>query len=139
MMKQVVEFLANNWSIIIAVIAILVVAGVAVYKFLQLPTSAQIEKVKKCLLAWVISAEADLGGGTGKVKLSVVYGYFVTAFPILKNFVSFETFSGWVDEALDTMREMLKENTNLKQVVEGTVPTVGEAVTPLQEFPSETQ
>ena len=138
-MKQVVEFLANNWSIIIAVIAILVVAGVAVYKFLQLPTSAQIEKVKKCLLAWVISAEADLGGGTGKVKLSVVYGYFVTAFPILKNFVSFETFSGWVDEALDTMREMLKENTNLKQVVEGTVLTVGEAVTPLQEFPIETQ
>lgn len=138
-MKQVVEFLANNWSIIIAVIAILVVAGVAVYKFLQLPTSAQIEKVKKCLLAWVISAEADLGGGTGKVKLSVVYGYFVTAFPILKNFVSFETFSGWVDEALDTMRKMLKENTNLKQVVEGTVLTVGEAVTPLQEFPSETQ
>lgn len=139
MMKQIVEFLANNWSIIIAVIAILVVAGVAVYKFLQLPTSAQIEKVKKCLLAWVISAEADLGGGTGKVKLSVVYGYFVTAFPILKNFVSFETFSGWVDEALDTMREMLKENTNLKQVVEGTVLAVGEAVAPLQEFPSETQ
>lgn len=139
MMKQIVEFLANNWSIIIAVIAILVVAGVAVYKFLQLPTNAQIEKVKKCLLAWVISAEADLGGGTGKVKLSVVYGYFVTAFPILKNFVSFETFSRWVDEALDIMREMLKENTNLKQVVEGTVLTVGEAVAPLQEFPSETQ
>lgn len=139
MMRQIVEFLANNWSIIIAVIAILVVAGVAVYKFLQLPTNAQIEKVKKCLLAWVISAEADLGGGTGKVKLSVVYGYFVTAFPILKNFVSFETFSRWVDEALDIMREMLKENTNLKQVVEGTVLTVGEAVTPLQEFPSETQ
>lgn len=139
MMKQIVEFLANNWSIIIAVIAILVVAGVAVYKFLQLPTNAQIEKVKKCLLAWVISAEVDLGGGTGKVKLSVVYGYFVTAFPILKNFVSFETFSRWVDEALDIMREMLKENTNLKQVVEGTVLTVGEAVTPLQEFPSETQ
>lgn len=139
MMKQIVEFLANNWSIIIAVIAILVVAGVAVYKFLQLPTNAQIEKVKKCLLAWVISAEADLGGGTGKVKLSVVYGYFVTAFPILKNFVSFETFSRWVDEALDIMREMLKENTNLKQVVEDTVLTVGEAVAPLQEFPSETQ
>ena len=139
MMKQIVEFLANNWSIIIAVIAILVVAGVAVYKFLQLPTNAQIEKVKKCLLAWVISAEADLGGGTGKVKLSVVYGYFVTAFPILKNFVSFETFSRWVDEALDIMREMLKENTNLKQVVEGAVLTVGEAVAPLQEFPSETQ
>ena len=139
MMKQIVEFLANNWSIIIAVIAILVVAGVAVYKFLQLPTSAQVEKVKKCLLAWVISAEADLGGGTGKVKLSVVYGYFVTAFPILKNFVSFETFSRWVDEALDIMREMLKENTNLKQVIEGTVLTVREAVTPLQEFPSETQ
>ena len=138
-MKQFVEFLANNWSIIIAVIAILVVAGVAVYKFLQLPISVQIKKVKKCLLAWVISAEADLGGGTCKVKLSVVYGYFVIAFPILKNFVSFETFSRWVDEALDTMREMLKENPNLKQVVEGTVLTVGEAVAPLQEFPSETQ
>lgn len=118
-MKNMVEFVANNWSVIIAVVAVVVVAGVAVYAFLKLPTNQQTTKVKKCLLAWVIAAEADLGGGTGKVKLSTVYGMFVTAFPVLKNFISFETFSEWVDEALEEMRNMLEQNENLRTVVEG--------------------
>lgn len=118
-MKSIIEFVATNWSVIIAGIAILAAAGVTVKKFMELPTEKQIEKVKKCLLNWVIEAEADLGGGTGKVKLSAVYGYFVTAFPILKNFISFELFSIWVDEALDEMREMLEQNTQLREVVEG--------------------
>lgn len=118
MMKNVAEWLLNNWSLVIAVIAIIVVVGVAVYKFFQLPTNKQVEKIKKCLLAWVIEAERDLGGGTGKAKLSTVYGIFVTSFPILKNFISFDTFSQWVDDALVEMRRMLEENPQLKNIVE---------------------
>ena len=117
-MKNAAEWLVNNWSIIIAVIAIIVVIVVAVYKFFQLPTNKQVEKIKKCLLAWVIEAEKELGGGTGKAKLSNVYGIFVTSFPVLKNFISFEMFSHWVDDALVEMRKMLEENPQLRNIVD---------------------
>ena len=36
------EFLVNYWYVIVGVIAVLVVAGFAIYKFAGLPTSAQI-------------------------------------------------------------------------------------------------
>lgn len=127
-MTNVVMWIANNWAVIVGLIALVTVVILAIRAFMKLPTSAQKEKVKKCLLAWVIQAEKELGGGTGKVKLSTVYGTFVTAFPILKNFISFETFSLWVDDALDEMRKMLEQNENLKQVVEGIQLEVGEAI-----------
>lgn len=127
-MTNVVMWIANNWAVIVGLIALVAVVILAIWAFMKLPTSAQKEKVRKCLLAWVIQAEKELGGGTGKVKLSTVYGTFVTAFPILKNFISFETFSLWVDDALDEMRKMLEQNENLKQVVEGIQLEVGEAI-----------
>ena len=105
-MTNVVMWITNNWAVIVGLIALAVAIGIAIRTFIKLPTSAQKEKVRKCLLAWVIQAERELGGGTGKVKLSTVYGTFVTAFPILKNFISFETFSEWVDDALDEMRKL---------------------------------
>lgn len=127
-MTNVVMWIANNWAVIVGLIALIAVVVLAIRAFMKLPTSAQKEKVRKCLLAWVIQAEKELGGGTGKVKLSTVYGTFVTAFPILKDFISFETFSLWVDDALDEMRKMLEQNENLKQVVEGIQLEVGEAI-----------
>lgn len=127
-MTRMVMWIVNNWDVILGLIALVVVVILAVRAFVKLPTSAQKEKVRKCLLAWVIQAEKELGGGTGRVKLSTVYGTFVTAFPILKNFISFETFSEWVDDALDEMRKLLEQNENLKQVVEGIQLEVGEAI-----------
>lgn len=118
-MKEFLTWLANNWSLVVASIAVVCVVATCVYKFISLPNDKQVEKIKKCLLAWVIAAERDLGGGTGRVKLSVVYGCFVQAFPVIKNFIPFEVFSDWVDEALEEMRKMLKENGQLKTVVEG--------------------
>ena len=124
-----VMWIANNWMVIIGLVALVAAVVLAILAFIKLPTSAQKEKVQKCLLAWVIQAEKELGGGTGKVKLSTVYGTFVTAFPILKNFISFETFSLWVDDALEEMRKLLEQNENLKQVVEGIQLEVAEAIT----------
>lgn len=127
-MMKALEWLVANWSIVVGIIALIAMVVVAVIQFMKLPTTEQRKKIQKCLLSWVIEAERDLGGGTGKVKLSTVYGTFVTAFPILKNFISFETFSVWVDEALDEMRKMLEENENLKQVVENNIIMIEEAV-----------
>ena len=53
----------------------------------------------------------------------MVYSTFVSTFPVLKNFIPFEVFSKWVDEALETMRTMLKDNANLKEVIEGKTST----------------
>lgn len=113
------EFILENWPIIVAVIAVVAVAAVAVARFVGLPTESQLAKVREWLLWAVTEAEKDLGGGTGKLKLRQVYDLFVTRFPWLAKLVSFELFSDMVDEALEQMREMLDTNEAVKAFVEG--------------------
>ena len=113
------EFIINNWYIIVAGIAVLAVAGVAIYRYFGLPSDAQLAKVREWLLWAVTEAEKELGGGTGKLKLRQVYDLFVTRFPWLAKVVSFELFSDMVDDALDEMREMLKNNKAVQQLVSG--------------------
>ena len=113
------EFIINYWYIIVAIIAALVVAGVAIYRYFGLPSDAQLAKVREWLLWAVTEAEKELGGGTGKLKLRQVYDLFVTRFPWLAKIVSFELFSDMVDDALDEMREMLQNNKAVQQLVEG--------------------
>lgn len=116
------EFITNNWYIILAVIAILAGGAVALYRFFQLPSAEQLAKVKEWLLFAVTEAEKELGGGTGQIKLRYVYDMFVTKFPWLVKVISFEAFSGLVDEALGNMRELLQKNNAVAALVEGAAP-----------------
>lgn len=116
-----VTFFLDNWYLLIAILAVTVVIGIAIGKFLNLPTKDQIEKVKEWLLWAVTQAEAELGSGTGQLKLRSVYDIFVQRFPAVAKAISFDTFSMWVDEALEEMREMLKQNKAVKKLVEGDV------------------
>lgn len=113
------EFIINYWYIIVAIIAALVVAGVAIYRYFGLPSDAQLAKVREWLLWAVTEAEKELGGGTGKLKLRQVYDLFVTRFPWLARIVPFDLFSSLVDDALEDMREMLKTNQAVKAMVTG--------------------
>ena len=113
------EFLVENWHIIFACFAALVVAGLFVLRFFNLPGEKQLAKVREWLLWAVTEAEKNLGGGTGKLKLRKVYDLFVIRFPWIAKVVSFEVFSGLVDEALEEMREMLKNNGEVRNYVEG--------------------
>ena len=115
------NFIINNWYIIVAVAALLAVGGVFVYRFFHIPTEAQLAKVREWLLWAVTEAEKELGGGTGALKLRQVYDLFVTRFPWLAKVISFELFSSLVDEALEKMREMLKTNQAVKALVAGEV------------------
>ena len=117
------EWIFDNWALLIGIVAVLIAAGLAIYKFLGLPTKAQIAKIKEWLLWAVIQAEADLGSGTGVIKLRYVYDLFIARFPLAARVVSFETFSKWVDEALDVMKDLLAENAAVEALV---VPTVEE-------------
>lgn len=112
------DFLIENWYIIVAGIAVLVAALVAIKHYWGLPTAQQIVAIKEWLLWAVVQAEADLGGGTGQLKLRYVYDLFVTQFPWAAKVVSFELFSSMVDEALDRMREMLETNPAIAALVE---------------------
>lgn len=111
------EFLIENWYLIVGFLALCVVVGVAVKTFLDKPTPEQIKNIKEWLLYAVTSAEIQLGGGTGRLKLRTVYDMAIERFTWL-SVIPFETFSEWVDEALVTMREMLAENEHVRAIVE---------------------
>ena len=113
------NFIINNWYIILALVAVLGVAAWYVYRYFTLPSEAQLAKVREWLLWAVTEAEKELGGGTGKLKLRQVYDLFVTRFPWLARVVPFDLFSSMVDDALEDMREMLKNNQAVKAHVNG--------------------
>lgn len=112
------EFIANNWYIILAAVAAIAVIAYLIYKFFKLPRPAQIAKIKEWLLFAVTEAERELGSGTGQLKLRYVYDKFVTKFPYLVQFISFETFSKLVDDVLVKFKEMFNTNKNVKQYVD---------------------
>lgn len=113
------EFVMNYWYVIVGIIAVLIVAGFAVSKFAGLPTKSQVAKIKEWLLFAVTKAEQELGEKTGQLKLRTVYDLFVSKFPTTAKLVSFETFSGWVDEALVEMKKMLENNKQIENIVKG--------------------
>ena len=114
-------WIINNWSFLVVVLSCLVIAFVYVKKFKNLPTETQLEMVKAWLLAIVIEAERTFGSKTGKIKLSWAYSQFISAFPSLSEIISFELFSMLVDEVLEQMRDILENNKNAKNYVDGGV------------------
>lgn len=77
-------------------------------------------KVREWLLYAVTIAEKEYGGGTGQIKLRAVYDMFLAKYPKLSFFIGFETFSLWVDVALDKMKDMLEQNKAVQKLVTST-------------------
>lgn len=111
------QFLIENWTIFVAIFAVIFMAGVAIYTFLSYPTSTRIKKVREWLLYAVTLAEKELGGGTGQIKLRTVYDMFVARFPWVSRGISFEKFSELVDMALDEMKDILSTNERVNEYV----------------------
>jgi len=120
---EIVNTLIVNWYIVVAILVVLVAAIFICVKFLGLPTKTQVGKIKKLLLYWVTKAEEELGGGTGKYKLRFAYDLFTGRFPLVAKLISFETFSLWVDEALDEVKADLDANAKLKAYVDNSTST----------------
>ena len=111
------EWLINNWYVIIAIIAGLAVIIAGIIAFFKLPLTTQKEHIKQWLLWAVSAAERSLGDGTGQLKLREVYDKFITKFPFVSKLISFETFSNLVDEAFEEMRDMLNKNNNISAII----------------------
>lgn len=113
------EFIIDNWPVIIAIIAGIAVAVVAVIKFANSSTEEQLKDVREWLIFATSLAEKELGGGTGPLKLRSVYDMFLSKFPWMAKIITFERFSGLVDEALPAMKELLKNNSAVQNYVNG--------------------
>ena len=104
--------------VIIASIIIAIALGYGVYWFIKLPKEKQIANIKEWLKYAVVEAERELGSGTGQLKLRMVYDMAVKQFPFIVQLIPFDTFSKWVDEALDWMRGQLAENKAAQSYIE---------------------
>lgn len=112
-------WLHNNWSLLVVIVAAIIVVFNYCKRFADLPSEAQQKKIKEWLLYAVLMAEKEYGQGTGKLKLASVYAEFLKIFPNIAPVVPFEVFSGWVDEVLKQMREILETNKDIEAYVEG--------------------
>lgn len=104
-----------QWGDYIALAIGLIIGSIAVvYLIIN-----QKQKVIEWLKYAVAEAEKALGGGTGQLKLRLVYDWFVKQFPVVSAVVPFRVFSAWVDVALDTMKKWLEDNKNVANYVGG--------------------
>ena len=102
------EWLVENWSLLVVLACAIGVAVVGCKKFIQSGKTTQIEKVKEWLLYACVTAEQEFGSGKGQIKLRYVYDMFVEKFGVVKYIVTFEEFSNMVDEVLDSAIEFFK-------------------------------
>ena len=101
-------------GVILGIIILGVLIGLLIYQFAKLDKTTKIANIKQWLKFAVVEAEKALGSGTGQLKLRYVYDLAVKQFPWIVTLVTFEIFSGWVDEALDWMRDQLKQNSAIE-------------------------
>lgn len=113
------EWLANNWYLIIATLAVVTLLVYVIGRFIQEPSETKVKNLKEWLKWAVVQAEIALGSGTGQLKLRMVYNMAVDKFPFIAKFISFDKFSAWVDEALDWMNKQLETNKNISLLVNG--------------------
>lgn len=108
------------WTVIGTIIAAIVGGCVGVL-FTLIIGKLEISK-KTNIINWlfyaVAEAESIYGEGTGKLKLHYVYDKFVQLFPDMKNKISFDTFSMWVDEALEAFKQVLETNDKIAEALD---------------------
>jgi hypothetical protein len=112
------EWIIENWYFIIVAIAVLSVSAYALYCFIKMPVDQKYKKILNWMLYAVTVAEAQLGSGTGEIKLVAVYDAFLSKFRFLSSFMSYETFKQLVDVSLNQMRNLLDKNIKIAEIVE---------------------
>lgn len=113
------EWLISNWYVIVGLLAVAFVCVFGCIEWVKLPSATQIENIKEWLKWAVTEAESALGSGTGQLKLRMVYDMATTKFPWLVKFVSFKTFSEWVDVALEWMKSQFENNPKITEYING--------------------
>lgn len=112
------EILLKNRYVIVVIVAALTYSVCMIIKFVKEPTDKKIANVKEWLRYAVSIAEKKLGGGTGQLKLRMVYDMAIEKFPWIASIVPFDTFKEWVDDALVWLKGELEKNSQIKAVID---------------------
>lgn len=113
------RFILDNWYLFVAVAAVIACLSTLIIHFINMPRTEQVSAFREWLKYGVTIAEKELGGGTGQLKLRMVWDLALTKFPWLAKVMEFEKFSEYVDEALVWLNNQLTYNSNLSNYVEG--------------------
>lgn len=116
------EWLVNNWYLLIAAVAVLGVAGWFIWYIIKMPKEKRWARVLEWLHFAVVEAEKELGSQTGQLKLVKVYDMFISKFPFVSLIMPYNTFKDLVDKALDWMRKIIEENQKISAYVVGELP-----------------
>lgn len=108
--SKIIQFINENWFLMVVAIAVVSVISIKIYKWCKMPDKEQLRQVQEWLLYAVAKAEESLGSGTGELKLRYVYDMFMTKFPMVALFISFDDFCMMVEEALNKFEELIKTN-----------------------------
>lgn len=91
---KVVQFIIENWDLILLVVAAVAALGYSIY-------NGNKSVVMNMLFSLVTEAEKEYGAGTGALKLAaVITKVYPQLPPIVKAFVSADQLKKWVEEAL---------------------------------------
>lgn len=110
-MNDTINFVVTNYTMIIALICVIIYMVQRIWEFISLPTASKKKELQKRLLEWVRASEEDLKNGTGRFKLAQVYDLFCKEYPELKKWFPIEKFEELVNVALEEMGNAFSNET----------------------------
>lgn len=114
------NFVNNNWTMIFAIIVLLIAIGRKIVAFFSKSKEEQLEiakaQIKEVMLRLVTEAECDYYEWikSGEIKRAQVIDEVFAMYPILSKVTNQADVIAWIDEAIDealkTMRKIFEEN-----------------------------
>lgn len=118
--RNFLQIINDNWLTIITIILLVFAIAKKVISFFSKSNEEKIdiikEQIKQSMLKFVTEAEIDYKEwiSAGRIKRSQVINQIFEKYPILSTIADQDELIVWMDEmidsALDTMREIFKEN-----------------------------
>lgn len=103
---ELLDFILQNWDLILGALAIIIVAVLAVVK-------QEKAVIFKMLYSLVTEAEKQYGSGTGELKLSSVIAQIYEKAPAAAKVIPVSTLQKWVEDALTAAKEKWAKNANV--------------------------
>ena len=143
--KNALEFINQNWTLIVAICAALFGVYLKIKAFFsqskENQVRAAIEAVRLSLLSWVTEAELAYGGGTGAIKRSQVLKKIFEAYPILTQVLDPVELTAKLDKMIDDslvdMRKLLENSEAFTDWVNSIMAAHDDGALPAKEMKSD--
>lgn len=112
--KNFLEFLNNNWTIIVVIIGLAIAAFEKIKSYLSTTKEEKIAiakaQIQETVLQLVTEAELEYEEwvSAGSIKRAQVIAEIYEEFPILSKITDQESLIAWIDEAIDNALETLR-------------------------------